>query len=36
MAKGYAAAVVVSAFEREGASRIDGVTIMPVPTKRRA
>jgi hypothetical protein len=31
MARGYAAAVVVAAFEREGAYRIDGATVLPCP-----
>jgi hypothetical protein len=35
MAAGYAAAVVVAAFEREGAYRIDGVTVVPCPHQTR-
>jgi hypothetical protein len=35
MAKRYAAAVVVAAFEREGACRIDGVTVVPYPQQMR-
>jgi hypothetical protein len=35
MAAGYAAAVVVAAFEREGAYRIDGVTVVPCPQQTR-
>ena len=35
MAKGYAAAVVVAAFEREGAYPIDGVTVLPCPNQTR-
>lgn len=35
MARGYAAAVVVSAFEREGAYPIDGVTVIPCPNQTR-
>jgi hypothetical protein len=35
MAKGYAAAVVVSAFERESTYRIDGVTVLPCPNQTR-
>ena len=34
-AKGYAAAVVVSAFERESAYQIDGVTVVPCPHQTR-
>jgi hypothetical protein len=34
MARGYAAAVV-AAFEREGACRIDGVTVVPCPHQTR-
>jgi hypothetical protein len=36
MAKGYAAALVVSAFEREGAYPIDGTTVVPCPNQTRA
>jgi hypothetical protein len=35
MAKGYAAAVVVSAFERPSAYRIDDVTVVPCPQQTR-
>jgi hypothetical protein len=35
MARGYAAAVVVSAFEREGAYPIDGTTVLPCPNQTR-
>jgi hypothetical protein len=35
MAKGYAAAVVVSAFERPGAYPIDGTTVVPCPHQTR-
>lgn len=35
MAKGYAAAVVVTAFERDSAYRIDGVTVVPCPNQTR-
>ena len=35
MAKGYAAAVVVAAFERPSAYRIDGVTVVPCPNQTR-
>jgi hypothetical protein len=35
MAKGYAAAVVVTAFERAGAYPIDGVTVVPCPHQTR-
>ena len=35
MAQGYAAAVVVSAFERDGAYRIDGTTVLPCPNQTR-
>src|SRR5262249_22070915 len=31
MARGYAAALVVFAFERESAYRVDGVTVLPCP-----
>lgn len=33
MAKGYAAAVVVSSFERDSAYQIDGVTVVPCPNQ---
>jgi hypothetical protein len=36
MARGYAAAVVVSAFERESAYQIDGVTVVPCPNQTRS
>src|SRR5262249_46157011 len=35
MAKGYAAAVVVAAFERESAYPIDGTTVLPCPNQTR-
>jgi hypothetical protein len=35
MGRGYAAAVVVSAFERAGAYRIDGTTVLPCPHQTR-
>jgi hypothetical protein len=35
MARGYAAAVVVSAFERENAYQIDGTTVLPCPNQTR-
>jgi hypothetical protein len=35
MARGYAAAVVVAAFEREAAYRIDGTTVIPCPNQTR-
>jgi hypothetical protein len=35
MAKAYATTVVVAAFEREGAYRIDGVTVVPCPQQTR-
>jgi hypothetical protein len=35
MAKGYAAAVVVAAFERPSAYPIDGVTVLPCPNQTR-
>jgi hypothetical protein len=35
MARGYAATVVVASFEREGAYRIDGVTVVSCPNKTR-
>jgi hypothetical protein len=35
MARGYAAAVVVAAFELVGAYRIDGVTVLPCPQQTR-
>lgn len=35
MARGYAAAVVVTAFERESAYAIDGVTVLPCPNQTR-
>jgi hypothetical protein len=35
MAKGYAAAVVVAAFERAAAYPIDGVTVLPCPNQTR-
>jgi hypothetical protein len=33
--EGYAAAVVVAAFEGEGVYRIDGVTVLPCPQQTR-
>jgi hypothetical protein len=35
MARSYAAAVVVAPFEREGAYRIDGTTLVPCPQQTR-
>jgi hypothetical protein len=35
MAAGYAAAVVVTAFEQESAYQIDGMTVVPCPYQTR-